>query len=109
MVEDGRLGRPRGAQVVVHGDGVEQLGLRLAVELRGARSSISRSPRWTCPSSRPSGGLPVGRPGPELGGAADIVQEGRGQKQVAAQAGCSCAVSRQRVATPTVCSSRPPA
>ncbi len=37
MVEDGSLGRPCGASIVVHGDCVEQLGPHFRLERRGSR------------------------------------------------------------------------
>ena len=53
MVQHGRLGRPGGARVVVRRDAVQELGA-LRAPSPSACSSISRRPRWTWPSSRPS-------------------------------------------------------
>ena len=75
-----------------------------------ARSSIRRRPRWTCPSRRPSS---VGaNAGPARRARASGRRRARAPPRAAGRArsrGWSCAVSRQSVATPTVCSSRPPA
>ena len=58
---------------------------RTAASSPAARSSTSRSPRWTWPSSRPSA---VGRnagAAAELARAADVVQQRGGEQQVGAQ------------------------
>ena len=74
-----------------------------------ARSSISRSPRWTWPSRRPSsvGAKPGRRPSSRV--RPTSWTSAAASSRSARRRGWSCAVSRQSVATPTVCSSRPPA
>ena len=64
---------------------MEQLGAHVRVE-RAARSSISRRPRWTWPSRRPSSVGREGRSAAELERPADVVEERRGEQEVGAQA-----------------------
>ena len=85
VVENRRLGRPRRARIVVGGDAVEQLGEPAGRRAPRARSSISRRPRWTWPSSRPSSvGVNAG-PRDELERAPDVVDERGGEHQLGAQ------------------------
>ena len=80
MVEHGRLGRPRargrrGATATACSSSAHA-----APSSASARSSISRRPRWTWPSRRPSSvGVNVGRAA-ELERAPDVVQQ-RGREQ----------------------------
>ena len=103
VVERRGLGGARRAQVVVHRDGVQQLrGSARAPRARGA-------PRCTWPSSRPSsvgrnaGGGPSSRVRPTS------CTSAAASRRSARRRGWSCASSWQIVATPTVCSSSPPA
>ena len=84
MVEHGRLGGPRGAHVVVHGDAVEELCALRRVE-PSACSSISRRPRCTWPSSRPSSVGANAGPRPSSTRPSDVVEERSCEQQVAAQ------------------------
>ena len=107
VVEDCRLGRPRSARVVVDRDAMEELG-----ELRSLQSLSAL----------------LDQPQAEMHVAEQAALVGRRERRPARQLerptswtsaaaitsslrsrGWSCAVSRQSVATPTVCSSSPPA
>ena len=111
VVEDGRLGRAGRACVVVRRRRSAASSARCAARRalrRAARSAAA--PRWTWPSSRPSSVGGNAGPASELERPADVVDERGGEQRGSARSrGCSCAVSRQSVATPTVCSSSPPA
>ena len=109
MVEDGRLGGSRRRAVVVTGDRVQQLGEDGGIEVACAFLDHPQ-PEVDVTEQPPLVRLPECGPGAELADPSDVVQERRGERGGRERSrGCSCAVSRQSVATPTVCSSRPPA
>ena len=103
VVQRRGLGGARRTQVVVHRDGVQQLGGRADAP------RATRSPRCTWPRSRPSsvgrnaGGGPSSRVRPMS------CTSAAASRRSARSRGWSCASSWQIVATPTVCSSSPPA
>ena len=85
MVQDGGLGRPgraRDRDARRRSAAARPSGPRSSPS---ARSSISRIPSWTCPSSRPSSVTVNAGPRPSSSVAADVVHERRCQQQVAAQ------------------------
>ena len=84
VVEDGRLGRPRRACVVVAGDAVEQLGARLAVEPVGALLDQAQ-PEMDVAEQPSLLGLAERRAAAELERAADVVQERGGEQEVGAE------------------------
>ena len=108
MVKASRLGGACGAGVVMTGDRVEQLGARSLVELRCA---FLHEPQAEMDVAEQAPFLRDLEPRPrlELARAADVVEQSGGEQQVRASRGWSCTSSRQIVATPTVCSSSPPA
>lgn len=108
MVQDSRLGGAGVAEVVVDGDRVQELGPRVDVEcgrplLDQAQSEVD-VPEQRAFAGRQGEGAAV-----ELSRPPDVVEEGGGGEQVGAESGWTLAVSRQSVATLTVCSRRPPA
>jgi len=84
VVEDGGLGRLRRAGVVVARDCVQELGPRVWIKGNGTLLDQPRAEVDVTEQS-PLGRLPEPRPGLELDGAADVVQQGGGEQQVGAQ------------------------
>ena len=79
MVEDGRLGCARGADVVVAGDRVQQLG--------GSAELLEQpEPEVDVAEQASLVGRREDRRPPELARPADVVDERRGEQQVGAQA-----------------------
>ena len=85
MVERCGLRRSRGASVVMHRDGVEELGPDLGVEPRGALLDQTEA-EVDVAQEAPLLGRPVERSGTELDRPANVVQERGGQQDVAPQA-----------------------
>src|SRR6266516_7377600 len=85
VVERGGLGRPRRASVVVARDRVQQLCPHLRFERRGAGLDESQA-EVDVTEEATLLGLAKGRPGGELGGASDVVQQRSCQQQGGAQA-----------------------
>ena len=96
MVENGRLGRPRGVAVVVGGDRVQKLGAHLRVERLGplldepqAEMDVAEQP--------PLLGRPEGRTAAQLADASDVVQKRRGEQEIGAEPGVELRrLARQR-------------
>ena len=109
VVEDGRLGGSRRRPVVVTRDRVQELGEDGGVEVarRAPRSSAARGGRGRGGDPPRSGGTPG--PAPSSPMRPTSCRSAAASEEVGRRRGWSCAVSRQSVATPTVCSSRPPA
>src|ERR671917_417884 len=80
VVEDGRLGRPRGARVVVRGDGVEELGADVRLERGGALLDQPQA-EVNVPEEPPFGRRGEERPASELLGPPDVVEERRRQEE----------------------------
>ena len=99
MVKGGRLCGSSRSRVVMAGDRVQELGTRVCVEPARAFLDEAKT-EMHVPEQTSFVGLPERGAAGQLDRAADVVQQCRG---------CSCPVSRQIVATPTVCSRSPPA
>ena len=96
--------------VVVGGDRVQELGARLRVERLGALLDQPQAEVDVAEQPALLGRRGTPGRGPSSSVAADVVQRAPPRAARSARSrGWSCAVSRQSVATPTVCSSRPPA
>ena len=109
MVEHRGLGRARAPSVVMHGDGVEDLGEHRAVERRRTLFDQAKAEMDVAEQLSLGRGQEQ-RAAVELPHAPHVVQECRGEQR--GRCGgerWSCAASRQSVATPTVCSRSPPA
>ena len=102
MEEDGSLRRAGRAGVVVYRDRVQQLCRSVrGLEHAQAEVHVAEQPSVL---RRPERGRRA-----ELPRAPDVVDERRPDEQIRAQARMELRTSRQIVATPTVCSSSPPA
>ena len=108
VVEHGRLGRARRAAVVVRGDRVQELG---ATAGSTARTLLDQSHAELHVAEELAlvvwGGMTGPRPSSRT--RPTSWSSAAASRRSALSRGWSCAVSRQSVATPTVCSSSPPA
>jgi hypothetical protein len=84
VVEHGRFCGARGPDVVVAGDGVQQLGASAGLERRGTVLDQSQPEVDVAEQSAFVGG-PERRSAAELSHAADVVHERRGEQQVVAE------------------------
>ena len=108
VVEHGRLGGARRLPVVVCGDRVEELGANRGVETGGPLLDQAQA-EMDVTEQAPLLRRAERGPAAELERAADVVQSAAASRRSPRRRGWSWAVSRQSVATPTVCSSSPPA